>query len=1029
MCQERHMEQVSEKLTVRTEHAEEKKLFDAQALVGMEDTLVSQSRLIDSMKTNADMSTWIRDYKIPDRKTLKESYNDSRGAAFYKADVIDSHKSKRKSAYMEKAKTQTVASGVTHRELESREKAKNAFLEETPEIEVAEEDVAFLQDWSALLYSETQDHDRFSVLADIFSEEVSKQKQAAGEMAERILSLDMSDFDYKDDQEFLRKISEKDVYKKLCAMSDAWKIVGILDNGLPDARITKLKSRIMTLQDIREDYENRLTILQSPYYALLLSSDKEDVKYKRLREAMADDPASMAYFTAVEKRPVLKFGKGKSAKELEKGYLAEDKEYKRIEKHESLAEDLRAFAVTCDQESILTSVNELVSLLKGQIPSDPEEQKTGAQAIREKYVSAGKALKEYVDRTGFVQKMTGEQEPGYQEVKPLLERLLDEQQVFLEAEERITRGEFTNTTGTWTNVLLSVDDESAFVAPTVEDSLMRQEHFNLEAAERELLESEVKYGLITHKDSPAMLAVKEAITSLNSVISRKITDLKMFDAEKEAVETAYQTVIDRCLKYQDNIRTGFLKGHSAIGKRRMELVSQIIEKSFYEKTMLENMTSRELGVDSLPAGATWAQVMYNARAMRVKADDPNVSIVGAGTSFIYRVSSEDGSTSYVKMAEKISTRRGDIASMLTGFRVGNDEKRVRMADGIGELLKTEQKSTESALSLLIDGYGQMLNRKYEWEEGVSEEDYKKTVKRNVREALLGRISLDIRTYVQPLQDLISSDIETFADFVEFYYKKENEYKVASDSAGIAPGSYISDRNVSTSRLAEKLGISDLVAGSRSILMISGTELSRANEMEGVETKSLQDLKEYCEHYHLTLKYSPEVVKQLTTLQIFDQICGQIDRHEGNYNVFFDDSVPGEITVTSLKGVDNDLSFGTLMRNDVAELRDKLRGMVVDKKNTVPYIDRKFYETLVALDMPTIEMIAADQADLRSDEEIAALKDRLIGVRSHLMQMVQGGFTALVEKDEDWSQAVEGMKQMDRNGQLGDGYVKHHGLLD
>ena len=59
MCQERHMEQVSEKLTVRTEHAEEKKLFDAQALVGMEDTLVSQSRLIDSMKTNADMSTWI----------------------------------------------------------------------------------------------------------------------------------------------------------------------------------------------------------------------------------------------------------------------------------------------------------------------------------------------------------------------------------------------------------------------------------------------------------------------------------------------------------------------------------------------------------------------------------------------------------------------------------------------------------------------------------------------------------------------------------------------------------------------------------------------------------------------------------------------------------------------------------------------------------------------------------------------------------------------------------------------------------
>ena len=146
-------------------------------------------------------------------------------------------------------------------------------------------------------------------------------------------------------------------------------------------------------------------------------------------------------------------------------------------------------------------------------------------------------------------------------------------------------------------------------------------------------------------------------------------------------------------------------------------------------------------------------------------------------------------------------------------------------------------------------------------------------------------------------------------------------------------------------------------------------------------------------------------------------------------MFFDDSVPGEITVTSLKGVDNDLSFGTLMSNDVSEKRDKLRGMWVDKKITVPYIDRKFYETLVALDMPTIEMIAADQADLRSEEEIAALKDRLIWVRSDLMRMVRDESTTLVEKDEDWSRYVERMKQMDRNGQLGDGYVKHHGLLD
>lgn len=1015
--------------------AEEVKRLNAQALMGVKDSLESESRLIDTMKFQTEedsMSTWVRDYKIPDKATLEASYDESRAVAFGNAQLNLSHQAKRKSSYMDKAKIQTSACGMVKAAYTEREQAKDAFLTVAPRVQIEEKDVSFMQDWCTLCNTGEFATGELNLLSDIFSDDYKKQHSEALNLANWILGADISEFDYTDDTDFLHKFRDK--YKTLCAFSNIDKILSILDNGLPEERLNKLKARAKALGDIREDYENRMQIMQSPYYALLVSTDVSGDNFKKLEIEMGNNPVFKAYADAVKKRDKMTFGKGQSASELEAKYISEDPKLKEIEEHRVFEAqfdtflDKSVYSAKDQTDPAVIWLNGTVASFKGvlkrDIPTDPDEVLPALDAILSQYVQLLDGLDHYIGGVSTRSDLTKQDKENLKMAQELLPKFQDEQTIFLDAYDKIKDGQMAGLSGPWETILYISDKEQIFKPASAEDSAMRIDHLGMLSAKEEILQSKKTHMGIEFKDSDEMAKLKDSLAKLNILLDSKATA----DTKADLIDK-YQDVIDNSVAYRDMIASSRIKGISSAGKRRYELSKGIIMQAYLEQQALKKMSDKELRIGE---DLKWSEIFYGIRAMKVSSEDANVTVVGAGASTIFRVSHENAEPTYVKRCETMLRVEDDIWRVCNMYETGGTPKMKEIAKTMREMQDVHK------INGLRDRYldnivlridkARLAADKLDWEEGESEEEFKKRQSDYVRDSAREMIKSWFGTYEQPFLDFVKSNLEDFIDYMLFYFKKVNEYNNATDGAHIDPGLLISDRNVSTSRLAKQLGVSEIIAESRTVLLHNqdGT-VSRANEMEGVETRDLASLQRYCKHNKLTLKYSPNAIRQLSTLQVFDQICGQVDRHQGNYNAFFEESAPGEITITSIKAIDNDLAFGELSYKDVLESASRLRGLVVDGLVTVPFLDRAFYDQIQSLDLTSLDLIGLDQKDLRTDGEIAALKDRLLGIKGDLLNLVQNGWITLIDKPEDWAAAADSLKKMRSEGKLGAGYYGEHDI--
>ena len=126
---------------------------------------------------------------------------------------------------------------------------------------------------------------------------------------------------------------------------------------------------------------------------------------------------------------------------------------------------------------------------------------------------------------------------------------------------------------------------------------------------------------------------------------------------------------------------------------------------------------------------------------------------------------------------------------------------------------------------------------------------------------------------------------------------------------------------------------------------------------------------------------PKVKQGLSNLYLLDQICGQVDRHKGNYIIQRD----SEGVITGVKGIDNDLAFGKEYRDykvvgrggdlsamDARVCRDYVAGLSAGE---LEGIDREMAEKIVRLaGEPT--PLAAAIAIFLTQEEVDATLDRL-----------------------------------------------------
>ena len=226
-------------------------------------------------------------------------------------------------------------------------------------------------------------------------------------------------------------------------------------------------------------------------------------------------------------------------------------------------------------------------------------------------------------------------------------------------------------------------------------------------------------------------------------------------------------------------------------------------------------------------------------------------------------------------------------------------------------------------------------------------------------------------------------IEMLHKMLPDYRKWMTRYGVARE-AKIDNGSTLSDRNVATSRLAKLLGMEDIVAGSTKVSAEENGE-----QMGGIIMKEARGLPwdEISGGGKNSVIYTPEAARKLSMLQFFDVLCGQVDRNGGN--IFYTaelvklDNEKPIYRVTDVQGIDNDMSFGKLLWEDITEYKDgnlRLPNPEYGDKCRIPAMDQNMAAAIEALEPAQIRYALKD---LLKDDELDALINRLEGIRDML----------------------------------------------
>ena len=267
------------------------------------------------------------------------------------------------------------------------------------------------------------------------------------------------------------------------------------------------------------------------------------------------------------------------------------------------------------------------------------------------------------------------------------------------------------------------------------------------------------------------------------------------------------------------------------------------------------------------------------------------------------------------------------------------------------------------------------------------------------------------------------------------------------NAKVSKGSKVALRNVATSRMASLLGIDQVVVKSttaivqekgkqqrRGIVMarargraaaeitnedlnmqieagkqreqaITAAENARKEALEkpGADQEKVkqeyQRAKDEAERiYEETInnnrvKYAPDAVRQLVNLHLLDLICGQTDRHRNNYFV----TTNQEGRIDGVQGIDNDVSFGELKGEELADKTGYLQGM---GGMNLPVMDREMYDSLWEM---TDSILRVNLGDLLTAEELVALVDRIKAVRNYLKERVENRELTLVSRGQ-WTDA-------------------------
>lgn len=448
------------------------------------------------------------------------------------------------------------------------------------------------------------------------------------------------------------------------------------------------------------------------------------------------------------------------------------------------------------------------------------------------------------------------------------------------------------------------------------------------------------------------------------------------------------------LIYQENISNvkdvvsackDYINSHddpkSGRGKARKQMVMQIMNMALNDELKLSNglMSFYTMSPEE-QQGITLPELLRGARTVELHTEDfnniRNSKANGGGASDVMKININDGNVSSV----------GEKEAPTHFFKYE-------------DVIKTPNAKFNG--SFVIDD----ILKRFPEIKGTKDEPIIRTFFLNQTR------TLDIKKL--PLDSLSETGKEVMKAINALMTGADNTYNEIITELGYAESGKnvnMSRRNVATSRVAELVGMGNLIAKSElatikddknnsftGITMERAKGTSSAGAVANKEKTSGKPNQNKEEGYQLRTGVTGGFQRDLCNLQLLDCICGQVDRHTNNYIVTQNE----EGDMTGLQGIDNDAAFGLNEDNKFANVARSTRSVVNRETGllTLPYIDDAAAKRIEALDGSALEYCLAD---LLTPEEIKAAISRLNKIKQAIKETRNKEPERFLKDESDWN---------------------------
>lgn len=479
----------------------------------------------------------------------------------------------------------------------------------------------------------------------------------------------------------------------------------------------------------------------------------------------------------------------------------------------------------------------------------------------------------------------------------------------------------------------------------------RVENVYAYAMQQQFHENEIlQKSKFNFKDSKQMQDVKLAMEQITNKMQETIPqeDKEELRTQFASLTEAYANLIRACQNY--------LEGHphprTIAGKARKRLVNGTLTMAKKEAAGLSNALLQLKPYFRNGEPLLWGNVLGIIRGVSFDLNDKiEISSEGASTSELKVLKTADDKTYFYKEDEKLATPREALVEEYKGLKKTEEKK---ILENLLQLFDYQVERKQDKFGNVDTKYHHAkMDDLFAMPEGV----YIPPVLSELKQKNTKEVRTKVEQYIQnlnmPSLELNLKEKKTwklFQDIMPKYWRLRTRLGVSAE-AGIGHNQSLSQRNVAASRMAAVFGMPSLVvATNKATLFKDGKKMEEGNGivMSKAKGSAYGDVWQMAKQKKESIIYTPEAMRQISCLQLFDSICGQIDRHWNNIFASYKEE-NGKIIITGFQGIDNDLSFGDLMYQNIKNGINRLPAFEDDNfYSNMSFLDAKMVETMRAL---------------------------------------------------------------------------------